>query len=209
MLYFAYGSNLDWEQMKKRCPSARFLCVARLAGHKLAFTRLSDRRQCGTADVVQARGSDVWGVVYRLDECDFGPLDEYEGCVLGRANNAYDRIEAQVLQNGDEARGTTAWIYVVNAKSEREHVPNVEYKRLMTDGARHWVCQKRTSRCSTRSRPPDGHRAAVSSSAFICWSRSRLGRRGNRMLNSAAAAASIRERVTSSIMCIRSRYAAL
>ena len=138
MLYFAYGSNLDWAQMKRRCPSARFVCVAKLAGHKLAFTRRSERRQCGTADVVKAGGSEVWGVVYQLEECDFQPLDMYEGCVPGRPNNAYDRIELEVLQDGDEARPTTAWIYVVNAKSEREHTPNAEYKRLMTEGARYW-----------------------------------------------------------------------
>ena len=138
MLYFAYGSNLDWAQMKRRCPSARFVCVARLTGYKLAFTRLSERRLCGTADVVAAAGSDVWGVVYELDERDFGPLDEYEGCVPGRANNAYDRIEVQVLQDGDEARSATAWVYVVSTKLEREQIPNAEYKRLMTEGARYW-----------------------------------------------------------------------
>src|SRR5262245_10915381 len=138
MLYFAYGSNLDWTQMKERCPSARFICIAKLPGHKLAFTRLSERRQCGTADVVQARGSEVWGVVYRLDECDFAPLEEFEGCVPGGTNNAYDRVELQVFQDGDEARSTSVWIYVVNAKSEAEHVPNAEYKRLITGGARHW-----------------------------------------------------------------------
>ena len=138
MLYFAYGSNLDWGQMKARCPSARFVCVAKLPGYKLAFTRLSERRQCGTADVIKTAGSAVWGVVYQLDECDFGPLDEYEGCVLGRPTNAYDRIEVQVLQEGDDSRPTTAWVYVVNAKSERPHIPNAEYMRLMTEGARYW-----------------------------------------------------------------------
>jgi gamma-glutamylcyclotransferase (GGCT)/AIG2-like uncharacterized protein YtfP len=138
MLYFAYGSNLDWAQMKKRCPTARFVCVARLAGYKLAFTRMSERRLCGTADVVEDGKSEVWGVVYRLDECDFGPLDEYEGCVIGRANNAYDRVELQVHREGDAARPIMVWIYVVNAKSEVEHIPNAEYKRLMTGGARYW-----------------------------------------------------------------------
>jgi len=27
LLYFAYGSNLDWSQMKKRCPSAEFVGI--------------------------------------------------------------------------------------------------------------------------------------------------------------------------------------
>ena len=138
MLYFAYGSNLDWTQMQQRCPSARFVCVARLADHKLAFTRHSDRRGCGVADVVEAAGSDVWGVVYHLDEQDFGPLDGYEGYVPGASGNAYDRIELQVLQDGNTGRPLRAWIYVVCDKSDREHPTSAEYKRLVTEGARYW-----------------------------------------------------------------------
>ena len=138
MLYFAYGSNLDWAQMRSRCPSARFACVARLAGYRLAFTRWSPRRQCGTADVVVAGGGEVWGVVYELDERDFGPLDDYEGYVPGRRDNAYARIELRVLRDGDDTQPAAAWIYVVRDKSEREHPTNAEYKRLMTEGARHW-----------------------------------------------------------------------
>ena len=30
MIYFAYGSNLDFTQMRKRCPSAQFIATARL-----------------------------------------------------------------------------------------------------------------------------------------------------------------------------------
>jgi hypothetical protein len=29
MLYFAYGSNMNWDQMRERCPSARFEFVAK------------------------------------------------------------------------------------------------------------------------------------------------------------------------------------
>src|SRR5262245_41566749 len=117
MLYFAYGSNLDWTQMSSRCPSARFVCVARLPAHRLAFTRWSPRRQCGTADVVAAAGETVWGVAYDLAAADFVPLDEYEGCIMGQAGNAYDRIETTVFRDGATAQPVTAWIYVVCAKS--------------------------------------------------------------------------------------------
>ena len=137
MFYFAYGSNLDWAQMKKRCPSVRFVAVARLVGYKLAFTRFSDRRLCGVADVVEAEGSVVWGVVYEIDERDFEPLDQYEGYLAGRTRNAYERVELTVLHNG-QSQPAAAWIYVVCEKSDREHAPNAEYKRLMTEGARYW-----------------------------------------------------------------------
>ena len=37
MFYFAYGSNMNWTQMQRRCPSSRFVCTARLPGYRLAI----------------------------------------------------------------------------------------------------------------------------------------------------------------------------
>ena len=70
MLYFAYGSNMDWDQMRTRCPSAAFVGIARLPDHRLAFTRFSKTRKCGVADVVPAKGQSVWGAVFSIDERD-------------------------------------------------------------------------------------------------------------------------------------------
>src|SRR5207247_4630457 len=33
-LYFAYDSNMDWAQMKERCPFAKFVCRAKLPSHR-------------------------------------------------------------------------------------------------------------------------------------------------------------------------------
>ena len=41
--YFAFGSNLDQEQMRARCPSAKLLGPAVLPGHALAFAGYSHR----------------------------------------------------------------------------------------------------------------------------------------------------------------------
>jgi gamma-glutamylcyclotransferase (GGCT)/AIG2-like uncharacterized protein YtfP len=87
-LYFAYGSNLDAEQMRARCPSARGLDRAALADHRLEFTHYSTRWQGGAADVVPAPGSTVWGVVYEMGPGDFAKLDHFE--------SGYDRIELEV-----------------------------------------------------------------------------------------------------------------
>ena len=37
--YFAYGSNLNFEQMAYRCPEATAVGTARLDGYELAFRR--------------------------------------------------------------------------------------------------------------------------------------------------------------------------
>ena len=42
--------------MKERCPSAKFVAVAKLTDHSLQFTRRSVNRGCGVADAVPERG---------------------------------------------------------------------------------------------------------------------------------------------------------
>lgn len=87
-LYFAYGSNLDAEQMRLRCPTARPLEPARLAGHRLAFTHYSQRWQGGAADVLPQPGGVVWGLVYEMGADDFARLDPFE--------SGYARVELEV-----------------------------------------------------------------------------------------------------------------
>ena len=58
MLYFAYGSNLDKDQMAVRCTSARYIANACLKEYRLDFTRFSKTRGCAVADVVEEDGSE-------------------------------------------------------------------------------------------------------------------------------------------------------
>jgi gamma-glutamylcyclotransferase len=126
MRYFAYGSNMNWEQMQQRCPSARFLGVGRLKDHRLAITRKSRRRLCGTADVITELGSEVWGIVYEIDEADILLLDHFE--------DGYRRESMNVLLDGLER---PTWIYIAE-KESCPPPPSAHYKRLMLEGARHW-----------------------------------------------------------------------
>ena len=78
MLYFAYGSNLDWAQMKQRCPLAKFVCHGKLPAHRLAFTLKSAKPDCGVADVLPDQAKDVWGVVYEIPDNELKNLDKDE-----------------------------------------------------------------------------------------------------------------------------------
>jgi gamma-glutamylcyclotransferase (GGCT)/AIG2-like uncharacterized protein YtfP len=137
MLYFAYGSNMDWGQMRERCPSARFVCVAELRDHRLAFTRNSQNRGCGVSDAVPERGHHVWGVVYQIDDREIGYLDQAEGFRPGRSENAYIREERHVYSDGNEQRPLSVFIYFAE-RQENPSLPNAEYKRLIVEGARYW-----------------------------------------------------------------------
>jgi hypothetical protein len=105
MLYFAYGSNMDWAQMKERCPCAKFVCRAKLPSHRLAFTLRSCSRRCGVADILRDETKDVWGVVYELPENELGNLDKDEDFNPGRpyGQSTLAKIVtygARVMRNG-------------------------------------------------------------------------------------------------------------
>jgi gamma-glutamylcyclotransferase (GGCT)/AIG2-like uncharacterized protein YtfP len=137
MLYFAYGSNMDWNQMRERCPSSRFLGIAVLRDHKLAFTRKSVKLGCGVADVVVEDGVQVWGVVYEIADLDLGRLDTCEGYRPGRDKNSYNRRECLVFLDGEDQRPVTASAYF-GAPQSNPPLPNAAYKKLIVTGGRYW-----------------------------------------------------------------------
>jgi gamma-glutamylcyclotransferase (GGCT)/AIG2-like uncharacterized protein YtfP len=137
LLYFAYGSNLGWAQMRKRCPSAKFVCVAKLPDHRLAFTRHSGNRGCGVADAVPDSSHEVWGVVYEISDMEVGALDRTEGFSPGRAKNAYMREERHVLVDGEDAKPMAVRLYFAQREANPP-LPTAEYKRLIVEGAKFW-----------------------------------------------------------------------
>ena len=140
MLYFAYGSNMQFDQMRGRCPSAQFVCAARLKDHRLEFTRFSTIRRCGVADVVQSTGVQVWGAVFQIDVTEIGSLDKSEGYRTGRqcTENAYERSLIHVERAGEVQEALAAWTYTVVSKLDTNPMPSQEYKQLILDGARMW-----------------------------------------------------------------------
>jgi gamma-glutamylcyclotransferase (GGCT)/AIG2-like uncharacterized protein YtfP len=140
MLYFAYGSNMLVEQMRERCPSASFVCVAGLEGYRLAFTRTAkgNWKGCGVADVVPAPGQRVWGVVFRIDELDLGSLDRSEGYRPDRESNAYRRIDVHVQRDGDIEKPLAAFTYVVCVPEDPNPLPHRDYVGRIIAGARSW-----------------------------------------------------------------------
>ena len=73
MLYFAYGSNLNHFQMKRRCKDSVFLKKINLKDFKLTF-----RNKCRTADIEYKKKSIVPGGLYEISKNDENKLDVYE-----------------------------------------------------------------------------------------------------------------------------------
>ena len=129
MHYFAYGSNLNWPQMQRRCPSSTFICAARLSDYQFGITRHSRLRDCGTANIFPARGQEVWGAVYDVTDADLIVMDGFE--------DGYRREILPVHPHGDGANAINTLAYIAEVEANVP-LPSVEYKRLILDGARHW-----------------------------------------------------------------------
>jgi gamma-glutamylcyclotransferase len=127
--YFAYGSNMNWQQMQRRCPSSRFVCVARLPDYQFGITRHSRLRDCGTANVFPAQGEEVWGIVYEVSDADLAVLDTFE--------DGYRREMISLLPDEDRQMQLQALVYIAEIEPNVPR-PNAEYRRLLVEGAKHW-----------------------------------------------------------------------
>jgi len=138
MNYFAYGSNLDWDQMRARCASVEFVCVAKLPDHRMAFTHRSLSRKCGTADAKPSKRDELWGVVYEIDESEITVLDRHEGYDPSRPHDSkvYVRIECRVCRQSDDDDGMAVQTYVV--ATPKACLPSAAYRDLILEGARQW-----------------------------------------------------------------------
>ena len=75
--YFAYGSNMNLDQMAYRCPAASVVENVRLDGYRLTFCGRG--KGSGVATILPEEGSQVEGVLWKITpECEKS-LDFYEG----------------------------------------------------------------------------------------------------------------------------------
>lgn len=107
-LYFAYGSNLDGAQMRRRCPSARLVGAAILDGYRLGFAGQSAAWGGGVATVVRDREGRVPGLVWALAAEDLDRLDRFEGHPVAYARR-------RLLVELDHGARRRAHVYVKDA----------------------------------------------------------------------------------------------
>ncbi len=73
MLYFAYGSNLNHFQMKRRCKDSIFIKKINLKNFTLTF-----RSKYRAADIEPKKNSFVQGGLFEISKSDEKKLDIYE-----------------------------------------------------------------------------------------------------------------------------------
>lgn len=130
-LYFAYGSNLSKEQMKRRCPGSVPQGRAILKDYRFLFPRKDDGRWNGggVAGILPAKGEIVEGALYTMTDLDIQALDGFENV----ADNHYFRTEIQVTTDQGP---TNCFTYIANTEEGYPFTPSDKYLNTILTGAR-------------------------------------------------------------------------
>ncbi|MGE5840896.1 MAG: gamma-glutamylcyclotransferase family protein [Deltaproteobacteria bacterium] len=82
-VYFAYGTLLDINGMKKYCPSAKPLGVMRLKGYRMGFALCGADPSVGGCTLVEDAAHTMYGVLYSLPAKELADLDAASGVDRG------------------------------------------------------------------------------------------------------------------------------
>lgn len=127
-LYFAYGSNMNLNQMAFRCPDAEVVESVRLEGYRLAFRTNGGGN--GVATILPEEGSYVDGVLWRISERDEQHLDHYEGFPF-----LYGKEPVTVTDQDGVRREIMA--YTMNSPyKDKPAMPSVSYLGGILNGCR-------------------------------------------------------------------------
>ena len=127
--YFAYGSNMDEEQMRQRGLVVKGKFPGVLHGWHLAFNKVAGSRNAGYANIEHYSGADVQGIIYETDDSSIRKLDKYEGYP-----SHYHREKVTVHDRaGHDIRCT---VYVANQEmTEQNLAPAKSYLRHLLSGS--------------------------------------------------------------------------
>jgi gamma-glutamylcyclotransferase (GGCT)/AIG2-like uncharacterized protein YtfP len=125
-LYAAYGSNLDPEQMRERCPHSPSRGAGWLVGWRLTFGAEELGWEGALATVVEDAGDQVFVMVYDVPEQDEAALDTWEGA----DNGLYRKIRVRVQTLAGEE---LCWLYILDGYEGG--LPSARYLGLMADAA--------------------------------------------------------------------------
>jgi gamma-glutamylcyclotransferase (GGCT)/AIG2-like uncharacterized protein YtfP len=125
--YFAYGSNMNPNQMGERCPAAIALGVVTLPGWDIAIN------ERGVATILPADNSDepvaMEGILWSVTDSCLETLDWYEGVRSG----LYRREEVCVVMADQDVE---AIAYVASSSGHGD--PRHGYLEKMIEGADHF-----------------------------------------------------------------------
>lgn len=116
--YLAYGSNLNLNQMRRRCPNAGKVGSFLLKGYELEFRYYLTIKKNQNAEVPLG--------IFEIDEKDELSLDRYEGYPTH-----YRKEYLDVELNGKPIK---ALVYIMNENIRGVMIPDTFYLRVCLEG---------------------------------------------------------------------------
>jgi len=131
--YFAYGSNMEHNQMTTRCGTGyKFISNVYLKNYEFRYDGYSVQRKGAVANVINATKKEVWGGLFEISQQCLSQLDKYEGFHgKGSPNNSYDREAMEVHDTAGKAY--VAFVYFRTGKKEGK--PSNDYRDAVLRGA--------------------------------------------------------------------------
>ena len=129
MKYFAYGSNMDPDQMRERGINFSKREHAILEGWRLKFNKVASRNpKEGYANIEKNGDSSVEGILYTIQDLDIEKLDRYEGYP-----HHYEKLRVRVkLDDGGEEEAIT---YIAKSDKVKEGLkPSKDYLNHLLKG---------------------------------------------------------------------------
>ncbi|MBD5152817.1 MAG: gamma-glutamylcyclotransferase [Oscillibacter sp.] len=162
-LYFAYGSNINLDQMAYRCPDASVVGPVTLENYELLF------RRDGFATIAPKEGEAVTGLLWSITPGCERSLDRYEGYP-----RFYDKRKVSVRDS--EGRSLSVMAYIMDERFREPILPTDSYYNGILEGYRqndmptdclkrawehcveevHAMTEQVNSLFTQRSKPPKG-----------------------------------------------------
>ena len=122
-LYIAYGSNLNLEQMRHRCPAAEVVGKSTLHGWRLRFR---GGAHSAVATIEQNKDFSVPALVWRIQPDDELALDRYEGFPF--------LYRKEMLRVPIDGKRVCAMVYIMNEAGHPYGLPSVGYYNTIFQG---------------------------------------------------------------------------
>lgn len=122
-LYIAYGSNLNLEQMRHRCPTAEVVGKSTLRGWRLRFR---GGAHSAVATIERDKDFSVPVLVWQIHPGDELALDRYEGFPF--------LYRKEMLRLIVEGKKVSAMVYIMNKVGRPYGIPSVGYYDTIFQG---------------------------------------------------------------------------
>jgi gamma-glutamylcyclotransferase (GGCT)/AIG2-like uncharacterized protein YtfP len=128
VVYFAYGSNMDRDQMESRVPGALYIGAAKLPNYRLVFNKRSHDGS-GKANIASAKpgDSEVWGAVFELSKEQITTLANIE-------KGYFLRKDLSVVMSSGEKKHVA--LFCAEPSETQTLAPSAEYLKKILSAAK-------------------------------------------------------------------------